>query len=162
MRIAGEPIQDSIVDGPGLRFTVFTQGCNHHCIGCHNPETHDFNGGREVCVHELIELMLENSLTSGLTLSGGDPMEQPEDCCLLAQAAHRAGLNVWTYTGYTWEEIMNGESIARQLLLRNSDVLVDGKFVLSMRSLDLDFRGSKNQRLINVKASLDTNKVITL
>ena len=107
MRIAGT-INDSIVDGPGFRFTVFTQGCPHRCPGCHNPETHDPAGGRAVTVEELAEQMLSNPLTDGLTLSGGEPMEQAAACLRLAERAHGAGLNVWCYTGYTLEHLLQG------------------------------------------------------
>lgn len=153
IRIAGT-VNDSIVDGPGLRFSVFTQGCPHGCPGCHNPETHDPTGGQETDTAALIEKMGKNPLLSGLTLSGGDPMLQAAACCELARAAHEKGLNVWLYTGYTWEELMEENDPERMALLRETDVLVDGRFVLAERSLELDYRGSRNQRLIDVPASL--------
>ena len=105
MRIANT-ISDSIVDGPGLRFTVFTQGCPHACPGCHNPETHDPSGGYEESVEVLCQKMAGNPLTEGLTLSGGDPFLQAGECALLARGAHERGLNVWVYTGYTYEKLM--------------------------------------------------------
>ncbi|MEG0321780.1 MAG: 4Fe-4S single cluster domain-containing protein, partial [Oscillospiraceae bacterium] len=105
MRIAST-ISDSIVDGPGLRFTVFTQGCPHGCPGCHNPDTHDPNGGSEVSLEDLAAKMLKNPLTDGLTLSGGDPFTQAADCAALAQMAKKAGLNIWAYTGYTYENLV--------------------------------------------------------
>lgn len=104
MRIAGL-VQDSIVDGPGFRFTVFTQGCPHNCEGCHNPDTHDPDGGREMTVKQVIDAMLSNPMTDGLTLSGGDPFVQAADCAEIAKAAHKNGLNVWTYTGWTYEKL---------------------------------------------------------
>ena len=98
IRIFGT-VEDSIVDGPGLRYSVFTQGCPHHCPGCHNPESHDFSGGRIADTEELAQVMRRNPLLDGLTLSGGEPMCQPEGCLQLAQAAHAARMNVWCYTG---------------------------------------------------------------
>ena len=158
IRIAGT-VNDSIVDGPGLRFTVFTQGCPHGCPGCHNPETHDPTGGREEDTEALIEKMGKNPLLSGLTLSGGDPMLQPEACLELAKAAHQKGINVWLYSGYTWEELTEENDPARMALLGETDVMVDGRFMLEQRSLELDYRGSRNQRLIDVPASLKNGEV---
>lgn len=158
IRIAGT-VNDSIVDGPGLRFTVFTQGCPHGCPGCHNPETHDPTGGREEDTEALIEKMGKNPLLSGLTLSGGDPMLQPEACLELAKAAHQKRLNVWLYSGYTWEELTEENDPARMALLGETDVMVDGRFMLEQRSLELDYRGSRNQRLIDVPASLKNGEV---
>lgn len=146
--------EDSIVDGPGIRFAVFTQGCPHHCPGCHNPESHPFDGGRLADTQEIIAQMTGNPLLDGLTLSGGDPMCQPEPCLELAQAARAAGLNVWCYTGYTWESLLQENNPARMALLAAVDVLVDGPFVLAQRSLELKFCGSRNQRLIDVRMSL--------
>ena len=104
MRIANT-VNDSIVDGHGLRFTIFTQGCPHHCPGCHNPDTHDPAGGREVSLEELIAEMGRNPLIEGVTFSGGEPFAQAADCAALAQAAHARGLNVWTYSGYLFEHL---------------------------------------------------------
>lgn len=159
IRIAGI-VDDSIVDGPGLRFTIFTQGCSHHCPGCHNPETHDPMGGREEETDRLIARMKKNPLLSGITLSGGDPMEQSAACAELAKAAHAAGLNVWTYTGYTWEQLLKENEADRMALLGETDVLVDGPFIQSQRSLELNFCGSKNQRLIDVPSSLRNGRVV--
>ena len=159
MRIAGT-VQDSIVDGPGFRFTVFTQGCSHHCPGCHNPQTHDPSGGTEHTVEELLERMRSNPLTDGLTLSGGEPFEQPEDCLLLAQGAHESGLNVWSYTGYLFEFLRDQGTEAQKVLLREVDVLVDGPFLLDQRTLSLPSRGSRNQRVIDVPKSLENGDVV--
>ena len=159
MRIAGT-VQDSIVDGPGFRFTVFTQGCSHHCPGCHNPQTHDPSGGTEHTVEEILERMRSNPLTDGLTLSGGEPFEQPEDCLLLAQGAHGAGLNVWSYTGYLFEFLRDQGTEAQKALLRELDVLVDGPFLLEQRTLSLPWRGSRNQRVIDVPKSLENGDVV--
>lgn len=152
--------EDSIVDGPGIRYSVFTQGCPHHCPGCHNPESHPFDGGRVVDTAELIAVMKRNPLLDGLTLSGGDPMCQPEACLELAQAAKAARLNVWCYTGYTWEALQAEADEAKKALLAAVDVLVDGPFILAQRSLALKFCGSRNQRLIDVKRSLAAGEVV--
>ena len=159
MRIANT-VSDSIVDGPGLRFTVFTQGCPHHCPGCHNPDTHDPAGGREVSVSELAEQMVKNPLTDGLTLSGGEPFCQAADCAALARLAHEKGLNVWTYTGYTYERLLEGDLPGALDLLDQTDVLVDGPFLLAEKSYEALFRGSANQRLIDVKQSKAAGHVV--
>ncbi len=117
-------------------------------------------GGREESTESLIAAMGKNPLLSGLTLSGGDPMMQPQSCLELARAAHRMHLNVWLYTGFTWEQIMEAENADWQALLKETDVLVDGPFIQSQRSLELDYCGSKNQRLIDVKKSLEGGKVV--
>ena len=161
MRIAGL-VQDSIVDGPGLRFTVFTQGCPHHCEGCHNPETHDPNGGTETAVGDIINKMLSNPLTDGVTLSGGEPFAQAGDCAEIAEAAKKAGLNVWTYTGYTFEALIKSADPNVTRLLSLTDVLVDGPFILSQRSLNIKWRGSTNQRLLAVKQSLAAGKDVEI
>ena len=159
MRIANT-VSDSIVDGPGLRFTVFTQGCPHHCPGCHNPETHDPAGGQEVSVAELEEEMGKNPLIDGLTLSGGDPFCQAAECADLARLAHEKGLNVWTYTGYTYERLLEGDLPGALELLEQTDVLVDGPFLLAEKSYEALFRGSANQRLIDVKQSKAAGHVV--
>ena len=161
MRIAGL-VQDSIVDGPGFRFTVFTQGCPHNCQGCHNPDTHDPDGGREMTVKQVIDTMLSNPMTDGLTLSGGDPFVQAADCAEIAKAAHANGLNVWTYTGWTYEKLLSlsEQDEGIKALLNETDVLVDGPFILSQKSYDVPWRGSKNQRLIDMKATLESGKVV--
>lgn len=163
MRIAGT-INDSIVDGPGFRFTVFTQGCPHHCPGCHNPKTHDFEGGKLADTQEIIEKFRKNELLDGITLSGGEPLCQSEACRVLAQAAHESGLNVWCYTGYTFEELMEGFEPHPEwaALLQEVDVLVDGRFILAQRTLEARFRGSKNQRLIDVPASLAQGRAVVM
>ena len=153
MRIANT-VSDSIVDGPGLRFTVFTQGCPHRCPGCHNPGTHDPAGGREVSVAELATELSGNPLTNGLTLSGGEPFCQAAECAALARIARERGLNVWAYTGYTYERLLAGEVPDALALLEQVDVLVDGPFVEAEKSYAALFRGSANQRLIDVPKSL--------
>ena len=147
MRIAGI-VNDSIVDGPGLRLAIFAQGCPHHCPGCHNPESHDFAGGSDMDTEKIIARMDANPLLDGITLTGGEPFEQPDACRILADAAHARGLNVWAYSGYTFEQLCAVPEKRR--LLEACDVLGDGPFLLAERSLDLRFRGSKNQRVLKV------------
>ncbi len=161
LRIAGT-VNDSIVDGPGIRFTVFTQGCPHHCEGCHNPQTHDFNGGSEADTDEIISKFLSNPLLDGITLSGGEPMCQAKALVPIAKSAKEHGLNVITYTGYTYEQLIDGASETNgwRELLEYVDFLIDGRFELSQRSLELHFKGSKNQRVIDVKSSLNEGHAV--
>lgn len=153
-------VQDSIVDGPGFRFVCFVQGCPHHCPGCHNPDSHDPAGGREMTVEEVAERMLSNPLTDGLTLSGGEPFAQPEDCLALAKIARDHGLNVWSYSGWTFEHLRDHGTPAQRALLEALDVLVDGPFLLQERTLSLPWRGSRNQRVIDVPASLARGEAV--
>lgn len=161
IRIAGIA-NDSIVDGPGLRFTVFTQGCFHNCEGCHNPSTHDPNGGKLVKVDDLIVQMRDNPLLDGLTISGGEPFLQSMACTELARAAHNLGLTVWVYTGFTYEQLIEGIRYSHEYedLLDQTDVLIDGPFILKQRSLEVPFRGSANQRLIDVKLTKQNGRVM--
>jgi len=161
VRIAGL-IQDSIVDGPGLRFVVFAQGCELLCEGCHNPEARALGGGTETDVSAIVSEMAGNPLTDGLTLSGGEPFLQASDCAKVAAAARGMGLNVWTYSGYTFGELIalaDADPGVRELLAL-SDVLVEGRFVLSERTLSLKWRGSGNQRLIDVPRSLEAGAAV--
>lgn len=157
IRIAGL-VNDSIVDGPGFRYAIFTQGCPHNCPGCHNPETHSFTGGKCVDTREIIENFRKNPLLDGITLTGGDPFCQPAPCAELARAAHESNLTVWAYSGYLFEEILADP--AMRALLEEVDVLVDGPFLLAQRTLSLRFRGSKNQRLIDVRRSLESGAAV--
>lgn len=144
----------SIVDGPGVRMAVFVQGCPHHCEGCHNPGSWDFDGGTEMPVEDIIHTMqdlAERKWIDGLTLSGGDPMCQSGDCAKLARAAKKAGLNVWCYTGYTLDRLQEMVNPHVADLLSAIDVLVDGPFILKRRTLELAYRGSSNQRIIYMK-----------
>lgn len=159
MRIYGL-VQDSIVDGPGFRFSCFVQGCPHRCPGCHNPDSHDPGGGREMAVEEVAAQLLGNPMTDGLTLSGGEPFAQAEDCLALARAAHAHGLNVWSYSGWTFEHLRDRGSEAQRALLAELDVLVDGPFLLEERTLALPWRGSRNQRVVNVRASLEAGEAV--
>ena len=154
IRIAGT-VEDSIVDGPGLRFVVFTQGCPHRCDGCHNPETHDFAGGKVTTTDALFEQCMENPLCSGVTFSGGEPFCQAEALYELGSRFKSAGKHLMCYSGWTFEELLakaqREESVGK--LLSIADVLVDGKFDISKRSLSLQYRGSSNQRLLDVAVS---------
>jgi len=160
MRIANY-IQDSIVDGKGLRFALFTQGCPHHCPGCHNPQTHDFDGGKEISVEELVDIILQNPLTDGVTFTGGEPFAQAADCAAIARAVREKGLNVWAYSGWTFEQLLSGTPEQREFL-ELCDVLIDGPFVLAQRSLTLKWRGSRNQRVLDVPRSLAEGRAIEL
>ena len=153
-------VNDSIVDGNGFRLTVFTQGCPHHCPGCHNPETHNPKDGFWADTEDIMDVVKENPLLDGITLSGGDPFMQSVPCTLLAEETHKLGLNVWTFTGYTWEELWAEQDAEKLELLRHTDILVDGPFLLAERSLELRFKGSKNQRTIDVKKSLETGNIM--
>ena len=159
LRIAGV-VNDSIVDGDGYRFTIFTQGCPHHCPGCHNPQTHDVMGGREADTQEVRAMLKKNPLLDGLTLSGGEPLLQPQAAREMAEMAKAQGLNVWCYTGDTVEHMMLTKDPEIMLALEQIDVLVDGPFILEQKSLDLRFRGSRNQRLINMPATLKAGKAV--
>ena len=157
-RISGV-IQESIVDGPGMRATVFFQGCPHHCEGCHNPQTHDPTGGKEQEISEILKPILENPILDGVTLSGGEPFMQAEAAAEIAKAAHGKGFDVWTYTGYTIEEILDANDPAWKALLEQTDILVDGRFIKSQKTLDKPFVGSKNQRLIRVAETLANGEI---
>lgn len=161
LRIAGR-IQDSIVDGPGLRYVVFTQGCPLRCPGCHNPSTRPFDGGAQVLVAELIAEMEANPLLSGLTLSGGEPTMQPAACARLARAARARGLNIWCYSGFRMERLLRRCEREPELadLLGHIDVLVDGPYLHTQRTLTLPWRGSRNQRLIDVTATLSSGRIV--
>lgn len=160
IRIAGI-VRESIVDGPGLRFTVFCQGCPHNCKGCHNQETHDFSGGYDCDIQKIIDAIDQDPLLDGVTFSGGEPFCQPGPFCVLAEEIKKRGLNIMTYSGYTYEELtaMNDPEVDRLLSL--TDWLVDGRFVLEQRDLTLLFRGSSNQRVIDMKKTR-AGKEVTL
>lgn len=163
IRLATDEIQrDSIVDGEGIRMVLWTQGCPHHCQGCHNPETHSSKNGVLVDVEEIKKKIASIEGQDGITFSGGDPMMQAESCAELAKFSKKMKLNVWCYTGYTFEELLKlaENKIGIRDFLCNIDVLVDGKFILEEKSYDIIFRGSKNQRLVDVKRSLIENKTV--
>lgn len=144
-------VAESVVDGPGIRTVIFTQGCPHQCPGCHNPQTHDFSGGYLVDLEEIIQATLANPLLTGVTFSGGEPFCQPAPLADLARAVHAAGLDVVAYSGYTLEQLvaMAREDTAIADLLGQVDLLIDGPFILAERDLTLPFRGSRNQRVLS-------------
>lgn len=145
-------LPESIVDGPGIRFVVFTQGCPHACPGCHSPQTHDPAGGRELAPEELTaalkESLAENPLLSGVTLSGGEPFLYARELKSFAREARANGLDVWIYTGCTLEEILARADKDELALLDEADALVDGRFDAALRTLERPFTGSSNQRII--------------
>lgn len=156
--------QDSIVDGEGIRSVIWFQGCSHNCPGCHNPETHDFNGGELVSLDEMKAQIDELEYQAGVTFSGGDPMMQVEALTELAAYVHEKGMNVWCYTGFTFEELMTlaEKNDNYRKALEQIDVLVDGKFVMDLKSFDVQFRGSSNQRILDVAKSLKEGKAIKI
>ena len=159
--IAGiEP--ESFVDGPGIRLTVFTQGCHHHCPGCQNPQTHDFEGGHFIEREAIITMIKENPLLDGVTFSGGDPMDQAAALVPLAREIKERGLNLVIFTGYTYERLMELTPEKPELfeLLSFADILIDGPFIMAKKSLELKFRGSSNQRIIDVQKSLVEGHVV--
>ncbi|OSA94415.1 UNVERIFIED_ORG: anaerobic ribonucleoside-triphosphate reductase activating protein [Clostridium botulinum] len=155
---------ESLVNGPGIRRVFFSQGCNHNCKGCFNPDTHDFNGGEERNIDELIEDVLCNPMIKGITFSGGDPFERADEFSYMAKIFKENNKNIWCYTGYTFEYI--NDNLERNKgwkdLINNLDVLVDGKFEEDKKEDGLKFKGSSNQRIIDVKESLKSNKVVIL
>lgn len=155
IRIAGIE-EESVVDGEGIRYVVFCQGCPHHCVGCHNPESWSFDGGSLIDSEDIYISMQKNELLDGLTLSGGEPFMQVDELLPLVQKM-KPRYNVWCYTGFLYEDLLKDN---KRKLLEYIDVLVDGKFILEQRDLTLRFKGSKNQRLIDVQKSLKENKII--
>ena len=161
IRLASELTTDSIVDGEGIRTVIWTQGCIHNCPGCHNPETHSFDKGFLVEVEDLCNQIKEIEFHDGVTLSGGDPMCQIDACLEIAKFCQSIGLNVWCYTGYKVEDLIKRSKKETKLreLLQNIDVLVDSPFILELKSYDVPFRGSSNQRLIDSKKSIESDSV---
>ena len=154
-------INDSIVDGPGIRMTVFAQGCPHHCQGCHNPETWEFGTGTPMNEARIADIVATNPLCRGVTFSGGEPFAQAEGFAKLAKLLKSRGYEVASYSGYTFEQLMNGTEAQRELL-QSIDVLIDGPFVMAQRSLEIAFRGSKNQRIIDVQKSLTAGEPVCI
>ena len=151
-------VEDTTVDGPGFRTAIYAAGCPNHCPGCHNPESWDIRRGSMMQTEEIVERILADEFAD-VTFSGGDPMFQPEGFTELAQAIKaRSSKNIWCYTGYTFAALLRNP--AQRQLLEQIDVLVDGRFEQSLRDESLLFRGSSNQRLIDVPASLRANRVV--
>lgn len=163
IRLAGV-IRESIVDGPGIRFVVFTQGCPHHCPGCHNPDTHDPEGGYDSDIDHLVTEFQKNPMHKGMTLSGGDPFMQAAVCAELASRIHALGKDVVTFTGYTFEHLLShaNEDNAWRALLEQTDILIDGPFLLAQKTLMIPFRGSANQRMLDIPASLQTGRAVEI
>lgn len=161
LRIAGIA-KESVVDGPGVRYVVFTQGCFHNCPGCHNPETHDVSGGYEVDVKDIIKDISNSKYIKGVTFSGGEPFLHCQALCTIASEVKKMGLDVVSYTGYTYDEIVEFRDEDKMKLLNLVDILIDGKFIISQRDLSLKFRGSRNQRVIDVKKSIETGTPVIL
>ena len=150
-------IEDTMVDGPGFRTSIYCAGCNHQCPGCHNPQSWDFNGGREMSTAELMRIIMADPFAN-VTFSGGDPMYQAAGFAELARAVHeQSNKDIWCYTGFTFESLISDD---QRELLEQIDVLVDGPFIEKLRDSDLLFRGSSNQRLIDVQASLYAGEVV--
>lgn len=160
LRIAGV-VKESTVDGPGFRYVIFTQGCPHKCEGCHNPETHDFNGGKLVSIDKIVQDINKNPLLAGVTISGGDPLMQAGQVAKLIDKLNKK-LTVMVYTGFTYEYLLKNsdENNKYMDLLERTDILMDGKFVKELMDENLIFRGSSNQRAIDVKKSLKENKIV--
>ena len=157
IRISGI-VEESIVDGPGLRYVLFTQGCPHHCEGCHNPATHPFEGGRLVSPDWVFDDVRKNPIVRGVTFSGGEPFSQSGRLAALAVRLRAAGYGLVSYTGYLYEELLADPR--HRSLLNQLDLLVDGPFVLAQKSLTIRFRGSRNQRIIDVPRSLESGSVV--
>ena len=152
-------VGDSIVDGPGIRTTFFCQGCPHHCEGCHNPETWEFGCGTDMETEDMVAIVKSNPLCRGVTFSGGEPFAQAEGYWELAQALKKEGYEVASYSGFTFEQLLQGTPAQRKLL-EAIDVLIDGPYIRAERSLELVFRGSKNQRILDVPKSLAAGKAV--
>ena len=154
-------VEDSIVDGPGLRVTVFCQGCPHHCEGCHNPETWEYGCGTPMEEERILEIVRSNPMCRGVTFSGGEPFTQAEGYTKLAKLLKAARYEVASYSGYTFEQLLRGTA-AQKELLENIDILIDGPFILAEKSLEVPFRGSRNQRIIDVQKSLSQGEVVEI
>lgn len=158
LRLASPLQQDSIVDGPGVRLVLWTQGCPHACSGCHNPQTHELQGGILTDVDSIIAELQNAQLQTGLTLSGGEPFLQSSALQPIVKAAKDKHLNIWAYSGFSFEQLMQDPN--KMELLKLIDVLVDGKFIEAEKDYRLVFKGSRNQRIIDVPASLQSHQVV--
>jgi len=160
MRLSGL-VSESLVDGPGLRYVIFTQGCPHRCPHCQNPETWDESAGEEFSVKQVIRLIKQQKKTKrGVTFSGGEPFLQAGELAKVAIAAHQLGWDVVTYTGFTYEELVADNNDEIKTLLAATDILIDGKYIHKLRDIKLQFRGSSNQRLIDITRTQKSGKII--
>lgn len=164
VRLAGEIQPDSIVDGDGIRTVIWFQGCKHNCFGCHNPQSHDMNGGFEVELEDIFKEIDNLKYQNGITLSGGDPFFQPEAAAEIAKYAHQKGYNVWSYSGYTYEQLLKLSKTNKAIeeLLNNIDVLIDGRFELEKKSFECKYRGSSNQRVIDLNETRKQKELVLL
>lgn len=161
LRVAGR-VADSIVDGPGLRYALFTQGCPRACPGCHNPQTQPLEGGEETTVETILSEIDADPLLDGVTFSGGEPFLQAAPLAELAREIKKRNLNLITYTGYLWEELIAANDPDWNALLAELDVVVDGPFVRALRDWTFKFAGSTNQRFIDVPRSLREKRVVEM
>ncbi|MCH5227897.1 MAG: anaerobic ribonucleoside-triphosphate reductase activating protein [Muribaculaceae bacterium] len=146
-----EIIRGTTVDGPGFRTSIYLAGCDHHCQGCHNPQSWDENSGKSMTLTEIMAIVEEEDFD--VTISGGDPLHHPQKLAILVKALKNNRRNVWIYTGYTWEEIISNPILFHAI--KEADVLVDGPYIESLRNIDIPFRGSENQRIISIPESLE-------
>lgn len=164
IRVAGI-VKNSITDGPGFRYTIFTQGCPHNCFGCHNPDSHSFTDGEDYSLEQILAEVLEDELLDGVTFSGGEPFMQAEELAILAaRIKQNSRLNIFCYTGYTWEELMDQAKTRAGWcdLIDQIDIMIDGRFEQALKSYNLRFRGSSNQRAIDVKKSLAAGQPVEI
>ena len=155
-----EIVEDTTVDGPGFRTSVYSSGCPHHCPGCHNPQSWNIDNGHQVETEEILKVILDDPFAD-VTFSGGDPMFQPQGFTELAKAIkQQSSKNIWCYTGFLFEDLLNMP--AQRGLLEYVDVLVDGRFIEALKDEELRFRGSSNQRIINVPASLEKGETVVI
>lgn len=161
LRLAGI-VRESIVDGPGIRFTVFCQGCPHGCPQCHNPETHDFSGGTECSIERLMEEVDKDPLLAGVTFSGGEPFCQAEGFERMGRLVKERGLSLTVFSGYTYERLLEMSESDEHIkgLLELTDLLIDGPFVNELKDLTLQFRGSSNQRLIDMNRTREAGEIV--
>lgn len=159
LRIAGT-VKDSSVDGPGIRYVIFTQGCPHHCPGCHNPQTHDFAGGEDADVERILEEIFQNPMVSGVTFSGGEPFCQADALAEIAEVIKEKGKHLMIYTGYLLEQLQKMENPGVKRLLELADIIVDGPFILEEKNLTLAFRGSENQRVIDMVKTRNSGEIV--
>ncbi|WP_078682307.1 anaerobic ribonucleoside-triphosphate reductase activating protein [Clostridium sp. USBA 49] len=157
-------LKESLVNGPGLRRVLFSQGCPHNCKGCFSPHTHSYTDGVLINMDDIIEDIRKNPLLKGVTFSGGEPFEQADKFAYIAKEVKKMGLNIWCYTGYTFEYILENQHKRKgwSELLKYIDVLVDGKFEEDKKEEGLKFRGSSNQRIIDVRESIESLEVVAL
>lgn len=155
-------VEESIVDGPGIRYVLFTQGCPHKCVGCHNPHTHDLNSGNSIEINELVDDINSNPLLKGITISGGEPFLQAKQLSKLISKLDKNKLDIMVYTGFEYEYLISNSNEYNNFksLIDSADILIDGKFDINLKSDLLPYRGSTNQRSIDCKKSLESGNAI--